>query len=175
MKRGHLFGQWRALLALFVLILTPAAALAQTFPQFTNFVVDQANVIPPAAERRLDSKLADLQRGTRHQLAIATVSDLQGYTIEDYSIRLAKTWGLGRRKYNDGVLLLVAPREHRVIIEVGRGLEATLTDARCARIIRELMVPRFRKQDFDGAISAGTDAIIAQLRSAAPLDTAGAT
>jgi uncharacterized protein len=156
-----------------VLLALPSVAHAQTLPKFTNFVVDQADVVPPAAQHRLDDQLADLQRRTKHQMAIATVRSLEGYSILDYSVRLARTWGVGRRKYDDGVLLLVAPRERKVRIEVGYGLEATLTDARCAKIIRELMLPRFAKQDLAGGIAAGTDAIIARLRSAAPLETPG--
>jgi uncharacterized protein len=162
----------RALLVL-LLILLPATAQAQTFPQFTNFVVDQANIIPAKLERQLDAKLADVQRRTRHQFAIATVSSLQGRPIVEYSVQLARAWGVGRRHYDDGVLLLVAPAERKVRIEVGYGLEATLTDARCAEIIRTLILPRFVEQDLAGGISAGADAIIGRLRSAAPLERSG--
>ncbi|WP_442679123.1 TPM domain-containing protein [Sphingomonas sp. ASY06-1R] len=160
--------------ALLLCALASSLAHAQAFPKFTNFVVDQANVIPLAAERELNSKLADLQRRTRHQLAIATVSSLEDHTILDYSVSLARAWGVGRRGYNDGVLILVAPNEHEVRIEVGYGLEATLTDPRCSEIIRTAMVPRFTKGDLPGGIAAGADAIIARLRSAAPLEKPGA-
>jgi uncharacterized protein len=161
---------WRhGLLALLLLIL-PAAAPAQTFPKFTNFVVDQADVIPPGAEARLDRELADLQRRTRHQLAIVTVTSLEGRDISDYTLRLARAWGVGRRHYDDGVVLLVAPNEHKVRIEVGYGLEATLTDPRCAEIIRDRILPRFKSQDMPGGIAAGADAIIARLNAAAPLE-----
>lgn len=170
------WGVWRqGLLALLLATVSAGAAPAQTFPKFTNFVVDQAEIVPESAERALDRKLADLQRRTRHHLAIATVSSLQGYAINDYSIRLARKWGLGRRHFDDGVLLLVAPNEHRVRIEVGYGLEATLTDPRCAEIIRTLILPRFKRQDYPGGIAAGTDAIIARLNAAAPLEKAKAS
>jgi len=162
---------WRqGLLALLLALLFPTAASAQAFPKFTNFVVDQANILPAEAERRLDHKLADLQRRTRHQLAIVTVSSLQGYEINDYANRLGRTWGVGRRHYDDGVLMVVAPNEHRVRIEVGYGLEATLTDPRCAEIIRDKILPRFKLQDLPGGITAGADAIIARLNGAAPLE-----
>ena len=166
---------WQGVLALLLAIQFPAVATAQTFPKFTNFVVDQAGIIPDAAEHSLDRKLSDLQRRTRHQLAIVTVSSLQGYEIADYSNRLGRTWGVGRRHFDDGVLLVVAPREHRVRIEVGYGLEATLTDPRCAEIIRNLILPHFKRQDFPGGIAAGTDAIIARLNVAAPLEKAKAS
>ena len=162
---------WRqGLVALLLALLCPGAAPAQTFPKFTNFVVDEANIIPAQAERRLDHKLAGLQRRTRHQLAIVTVSSLQGHDIADYANRLGRTWGVGRRHYDDGVLMVVAPTEHRVRIEVGYGLEATLTDPRCAEIIRDRILPYFRLQDFPGGITAGADAIIARLDLAAPLE-----
>ena len=163
-----------AVLAILLLLL-PAAAWAQTFPKFTNFVVDQADIIPPKAEAQLDRKPGELQRRTHHQLAIVTVSSLQGYDINDYSIRLARNWGVGRRHYDDGVLLIVAPNEHRVRIEVGYGLEATLTDPRCAEIVRDLILPRFKADDMPGGIAAGADAIIARLNSAAPLEKAKAS
>ena len=162
-------------LVLLFATLFPAVSTAQTFPKFTNFVVDQADIIPDDAERRLDRKLSDLQRRTRHQLAIVTVSSLQGYEIADYSNRMGRTWGVGRRHFDDGVLLVVAPHERRVRIEVGYGLEATLTDPRCAEIIRNLILPHFKRQDFPGGIAAGTDAIIARLNAAAPLEKAKAS
>jgi uncharacterized protein len=158
-----------------LLVLLPATAQAQTFPKFTNFVVDQADIIPAKIERQLDGKLADVQRRTRHQFAIATVSSLGGTPVLEYSVQLARTWRVGRRHYDDGVLLLVAPAEHKVRIEVGYGLEATLTDARCAEIIRTLILPRFAKQDLGGGIAAGADAIIGRLRSAAPLERPSAS
>jgi len=83
---------------------------------------------------------------------------------------LGRTWGVGRRHYDDGVLMVVAPNEHRVRIEVGYGLEATLTDPRCAEIIRDKILPRFKLQDLPGGITAGADAIIARLNGAAPLE-----
>lgn len=154
------------------MLFAPAAASAQTFPKFTNFVVDQASIIPDAAEQQLDRKLAVLQQHTRHQFAIVTVSSLGGYDINDYSNRLGRSWGVGRRHYDDGVLLVVAPNEHKVRIEVGYGLEATLTDPRCAEIIRDRILPRFRLNDMPGGIAAGADAIIARLNAAAPLEKA---
>lgn len=165
--------QWRALLVLLLCVLGTSPAYAQTFPKFTNFVVDQANILPAGTERQLNAKLAGLQRRTRHQLAIVTIPSLQGHAIEQYSVTLARRWGIGRAHYDDGVLLLVAPNERKVRIEVGYGLEATLTDPRCAEIIRNLMLPRFKKGDLPGGISAGADSIIARLMTAAPLESSG--
>jgi uncharacterized protein len=172
-RRGD--GMWVgilvAVLALLA-ILTPVAAPAQTFPKFTNFVVDQADIIPPAIESRLDRELGDLQRRTRHQLAIVTVNSLQGFKVEDYSLRLARTWAVGRKHYDDGVVILVAPNERKVRIEVGYGLEATLTDPRCAVIVHTVMLPAFTNGDYARGIVAGAHAIIARLNTAAPLEMA---
>lgn len=161
----HGWTMWRqAMLALLLLVLLPATAQADpAFPKFTNFVVDQAEVIPKGAEHQLNQKLATLQRRTQHQLVVATVASLQGYPINEFSLKLANSWGVGRRGYDDGVLLLVAPGERRVRIEVGYGLETTLTDLRCAAIIRDQILPRFRAGDISGGISAGADAIVARL------------
>jgi uncharacterized protein len=161
------------LLLMLAALLAPVTAHAQSFPKFTAFVVDQANIIPSADEARLNLTLADLQQRTRHQLVIATVPSLQGFAINDYSLRLAREWGIGRKRYNDGVLILVAPNERKVRIEVGYRLEATLTDPRCAAIIQDMMLPLFRRGDFSGGIAAGTRVIIARLNSAAPLEIAG--
>jgi uncharacterized protein len=159
---------WALIAALLALIATPT--FAQNFPKFSNFVVDQANILSPVDEARLNGKLGNLQRRTQHQLAIATIPSLQGYSIVDYGYRLGRAWGVGRRHYDDGVLLIVAPSERKVRIEVGYGLEATLTDPRCAEIIRDRILPHFRRQDLAGGISAGADAIIALLNNAAPLE-----
>jgi len=162
-----------ALLLALLVLLFPAAAPAQTFPQFTNFVVDRANIIPAATEAQLNRTLLALQHRTRHQLAIATVPSLEGHPIVEYSVGLARRWGVGRAHYDDGVLILVAPNERKARIEVGYGLEATLTDPRCAEIMRNLMVPAFARGDYAGGIVAGVRAVIARLDAAAPLETAG--
>lgn len=161
---------WLAALAT-ILVVSPLHG--QVFPKFANYVVDEANIIPAGTERELDRKLADLQRQTRHQLAVVTVPSLQGYAINDFSVRLARAWGIGRRKYDDGVLLLVAPAEHQVGIEVGYGLEAALTDPRCAEIIRSRILPHFKRGDFPRGVSAGAGAIMDRLKSAVPLESAG--
>ncbi|QKS01859.1 TPM domain-containing protein [Sphingomonas sp. CL5.1] len=145
------------------LIAMPAGA--QTFPKFTGFVVDDAGILPPQVQADLTQKLEALQRDTKRQLVVVTVKDLQGYPIEDYSNKLFRSWGVGLKDVNNGALFVIAPNDRKLRIEVGYGLEPFLTDALSSVIINNDVVPRFKAGDMPGGITAGTDAIIAQLRA----------
>lgn len=153
------------------MLVIAAPAAAQTFPKFTGLVVDAANVIPPDVEAALTAKLAALQKDTHRQLIVATIPDLQGYPLEDYGYRLGRSWGVGLRDVNNGIILFIAPNEpkgHRgPRIEVGYGLEPIITDALSHQIIFDAMIPRLKAtpEDIPGALTAGTDALIAQLRA----------
>lgn len=153
------------LLGMLVLLaaLWPAAAAAPNFPALSGRIVDQANIIPPATAAAVEPKLADLEQKSGIQLVVATVSSLQGEEIEPFANELFRYWQLGEKSKNNGVLLLVAPNEHRVRIEVGYGLEGTLTDALCSVIIANAMAPRFKTNDFGGGIERGVDDIITVL------------
>ncbi|MGB7419622.1 MAG: TPM domain-containing protein, partial [Erythrobacter sp.] len=137
---------------------------AQEFPALTGRVVDAANILPPHTEAELIAQLEALEAQSQRQLVVATIPDLQGYDISDYGYQLGREWGLGDAERNDGALLLVAPNERRVRIEVGYGLEGYLTDALSSLIIQNEIVPRFRDGDFPGGVVAGTDAIVQQLQ-----------
>lgn len=141
----------------------PLAAQPQ-FPALTGRVVDNAELLSPEAEARLTAKLEALESQSQRQLVVATIPDLQGYDIADYGYQLGRFWGLGDEARNDGALLLVAPNDRKVRIEVGYGLEGYLTDALSSLIIQNQILPAFRNGDFPGGIEAGTDAIIAQLQ-----------
>lgn len=154
---------WAVVFLLALLWALPAQA--QEFPKLTGRVVDAANLLPPAEEAALTQKLEALETASSRQLVVATVPDLQGYPIEDYGYRLGRAWGIGQEKANNGAILLVAPNERKVRIEVGYGLEPILTDALSSVIIQTQMLPRFREGDFPGGIMAGTDAVIAQLQA----------
>ncbi|HEY0959107.1 MAG TPA: TPM domain-containing protein [Novosphingobium sp.] len=158
--------QLQALLLAFFALVPSCAALAQQglqFPKLTGRVVDAANIIPPDAEARLDQKLAALETQSRRQLVIATIPDLQGYDIADYGYQLGRAWGIGDKGRNDGALLVVAPKERKLRIEVGYGLEGVLTDGLSSIIINQTIVPKFKAGDMAGGIEAGADAIITQL------------
>src|SRR5471032_3638209 len=139
------------------------AALAANFPALTGRVVDQANIIPASARADLETKLSDLESKSGIQLVVATVTSLEGQEIEPYANELFRTWKLGEKTKNNGVLLLVAPNEKRVRIEVGYGLEGTLTDALSKVIITNAITPRFKTGDFSGGIARGVDDIITVL------------
>ena len=138
-------------------------AFALNFPSLTGRVVDQANIIQVATRTAIEQKLADLEAKSGIQLVVATVTSLEGQEIEPYANQLFRNWKLGEKTKNNGVLLLVAPNERRVRIEVGYGLEGTLTDALSKVIIANAITPRFKAGDFSGGISRGVDDIITVL------------
>ena len=152
--------------ALAFLLVLVVSALAQTltFPQLTGRVVDAANILSPAAREQLDAKLKAHDDKTSDQVVVATVPSLQGTSIEDYANQLFRNWKLGQAKTNNGALILVAPNERKVRIEVGYGLEGTLTDAVSKMIIQAAIAPKFKQGDFAGGLTAGADAVIATLQ-----------
>ena len=153
----------RLVAAAAALLLTLVGALALTFPQLTGRIVDQANIISEDARRVIEPKLADLEARSGIQLVVATINSLEGQEIEPYANELFRTWKLGEKAKNNGVLLLVAPKERRVRIEVGYGLEGTLTDALAKVIITNAITPRFKTGEFSDGISRGVDDIITVL------------
>jgi len=166
----------RLCLALFVL-LCATMAHAQSFPKLTGRVVDQAHLLSAADEAALSRRLAVLEEQSSRQLVVVTLPDLQGYDIADYGYQLGRHWGIGQSgaaggEKDNGALLIVAPNERKVRIEVGYGLEGILTDALSSLIIQQDILPRFRDGDYPGGIAAGTDALINQL--ALPEDEARA-
>jgi uncharacterized protein len=155
-------GRMSACLALTLLALL-SAALAINFPALTGRVVDQANIIPADSRGAIEAKLADLEAKSGIQLVVATVTSLEGQEIEPYANELFRAWKLGEKTKNNGVLLLVAPNERRVRIEVGYGLEGTLTDALSQVIIANAIAPRLKTGDYAGGITRGVDDIITVL------------
>src|SRR5664279_380592 len=156
-------GGSRLAIVLIALVCTIATAFTLTLPALSGRIVDQANIIPAATRGVIEQKLADLEAKSGIQLVVATVASLEGQEIEPYANELFRNWKLGEKTKNNGVLLLVAPNEHRVRIEVGYGLEGTLTDALSKVIITNAITPRFKTGDFSGGISRGVDDIITVL------------
>lgn len=145
------------------LVFAATVAAALTFPALSGRVVDQADILSPATKAALEAKLAELEDRSGIQLVVATVISLEGEEIESYANDLFRTWGLGEEEGNNGVLLLVAPNERRVRIEVGYGLEGTLTDALSKVIITNAITPRFKAGDFSDGVTRGVDDIITVL------------
>jgi len=146
----------------FLFLLTPAWS-APKFPALTGRVVDDANILSSATKADLDGKLAGLERKTSRQLVVVTVSSLQGYEISDYGYQLGRSWGIGQKGLNNGLLFIVAPKEHKTRIEVGYGLEPIVTDAFSSVVIQTQVLPKFRSGDFNGGVQAGANALIQQL------------
>src|SRR5829696_9890309 len=162
-RSGALPAMTRLLALCVVLALAAGIALALTFPPLSGRIVDQANIIPQQTREALEPKLAELEEKSGIQLVVATVNTLEGQEIEPYANELFRFWKLGEKNKNNGVLLLVAPKERRVRIEVGYGLEGTLTDALSAVIIANAITPRFKTGDYGGGITRGVDDIITVL------------
>ncbi len=129
-------------------------------PPLTGRVVDQTGTLSAGDIDTLTQKLKNLEARKGSQVAVLIVPTTQPETIEQFSIRVAEAWKIGRRKIDDGALLVVAKNDHKLRIEVGYGLEGALTDVTARRIIDEVIVPHFRSGDFAGGISAGVDRII---------------
>ena len=142
----------------------PASSDGLQFPALTGPVVDQANVIPDDEEARLSQKLVALKTQSQRQLQVVTVASLQDYEISDYANRLFRAWQLGDKSRNDGVMLLIAPQERRMRIEVGYGMEPIVTDGFSFLVINKIITPKFKVGDLPGGIEAGTDALITQMQ-----------
>lgn len=153
-----------ALLAAFA-IAAPAAA--ETFPSLTGRVVDAADILDPRTRSAIATMLTTLEEKTTDQFVVATVTSLQGQSIEVYANRLANRWAIGQKDRNNGVLLLVAPSERKVRIEVGHGLENTLTNAIAQEIIDHTIVPRLHAGDIAGGVAHGVGDIVAVLTGGA--------
>jgi uncharacterized protein len=125
------------------------------FPQLTGRVVDEAGLLSPADREALAEELQKLDVETTNQVVIYTTTSLQGYTIEDFGYQLGRTWQIGQKGKDNGVLLIVAPNQRQVRIEVGYGLEPRLTDLACKLIIENSILPAFRRGDYPGGIKAG--------------------
>lgn len=150
-----------------VLGLAAVAVAELPVPKLERRVTDQAGLLTTDAARRIEASLAQLESDTGAQVAVLTVPSLRGEPLADYSMRVAEAWQLGRGKQDDGVLLLVARDERRIRIEVGYGLEATLTDLECGRIIDNVLRPAFRGGDFAGGIERAVDVIGGEIRGTA--------
>ncbi len=126
-------------------------------------MVDDAHILSPATKTSLEGKLADLEQKSTIQLVVATIPSLDGQDVETYANTLFRHWNLGQAQKNNGVLFVIAPSDHKMRIEVGYGLEATLTDATSKLIIANAAAPRFKKGDYDGGVTRAVEDIVTAL------------
>lgn len=151
------------LMAAFLALPLAAGAQRADVPFLTGRVVDDAEILKPETRRRLTGVLRQHEEKTGNQIAVLTVPTIHGESVEEYAVRVFEQWKLGQKGKDNGVLVVVVPQDRRMRIEVGYGLEGTLTDAHASRIIRNLMTPRFKEGDHNGGVEQGVNAIVAQL------------
>ena len=146
--------------ALTVVTLTIGAmAAGKDVPYLAGHVNDTAGLLQQSDKDRLEGKLVELEKATGAQVAVLTVPSLDGEVLEEFALRVAETWKLGRKDVDDGVLFLIARDDRKMRLEVGYGLEPKLTDALTKRILDNLVRPHFKSGNFAGGIEAGVDAI----------------
>lgn len=142
-----------------ILILSSSQVLAQiSYPEPRGYVNDFANIISDDVEQKMELRLRDYETKTTNEIAVVTVASLEGLSIENYTIGLAEKWGVGKKAKDNGVVLLVAPNERKVRIEVGYGLEPVLTDSRSQQII-DAMTPYFKESKYSQGIELGAQKI----------------
>jgi uncharacterized protein len=135
-----------------------------TFPALTGRVVDNAHILDPAVIQQLDNQIGAHEQESSDQIVVVTVPDLHDLPIEEFGYKLGRAWAIGQKKKNNGVLLIIAPKEHRARIEVGYGLEGVLTDAASSVIINRLITPEFKKGDYNKGVMQGVQGIIDTIR-----------
>jgi len=146
------------------LLLAIGAAVAETdVPYLTGRVVDNAEVLKPATRERIAALSKAHEDKTTNQVVVLTIPTLGGESVEEFANRVFQSWKLGQKGKDNGVLVVVAPQDRKMRIEVGYGLEGTLPDVTASRIIRNVMTPAFRANDFDKGVGEGVAAIVATL------------
>jgi uncharacterized protein len=145
---------------LVILLIGAVSFAAPNFPALTGRVVDGAHILSAQAVSGLEQKLAAYEKDTSNQMVVATIASLEGIEIEEYGYQLGRTWQIGHKDKNNGVLFLIAPNEKKVRIEVGYGLEGELTDITSNTIIENIILPEFKKGQLEQGIIQGTEAIL---------------
>jgi uncharacterized protein len=169
-------GLWRLLLAAILLALASTAAAEEvpTPPPPERWVTDRAGMLSAAARTRLDAKLEAYERQSGHQVVVFIGDTIGSTPLDDFAVRTFKAWQLGQKGKDDGLLVLVLAKDRKMAIEVGYGLEAQVPDAMASRIISDVMAPKLRAGDADGAIEAGVSAILQSIEGKPFQETPGA-
>jgi uncharacterized protein len=154
---------WAKGILLSLILVSVSSFGAFEVPKLTGRVLDQASLINPATEQRINQLLAGHEQASSNQIVVATFKDLQGYSIEQAGVDMGRAWGVGQKEADNGIVLILAEKERKVRIEVGYGLEGLMTDAVSASIVQQIMLPMFKKGDFSGGLLAGTEAIVVAL------------
>jgi uncharacterized protein len=156
-------------------LLTAMTAAALDVPYLSGRVNDHAEVLNEGTRKSITERIKAHEDRTGDQIAVLTVPTLEGENIEEYAVKVFESWKLGKKGRDNGVLIIVAPKDRRMRIEVGYGLEGTLTDLAAGRIVRNVMTPRFKARDYNGGIDAGVQAVLDLLeKGVAPSSEGGA-
>lgn len=153
----------QTLLLVLAMLCCCSICAAAEVPPYAGFITDAARIISDETKNNLQEMLSSHEAQTGNQIAVLTTPSLDGDTIEAYAVKVFEIWQLGQKDKDNGVLIVIAPNERLVRIEVGYGLEGTLTDATAGRIIQQVMLPSFKAGDFNGGISAGVSAVVGEL------------
>ncbi|HJQ35869.1 MAG TPA: TPM domain-containing protein [Thermoanaerobaculia bacterium] len=132
-------------------------------PAPDHYFTDRANLVTPQQASQLEQKLSQFEQQSGAQFIIYVLPSLEGDALEDFTVRAARQWAVGQKKYNNGLVLFVFAQEKKIRVEVGYGLEGSITDAFSSRVIRDVMAPRFQANDFFGGLNAAADAVIAKV------------
>jgi uncharacterized protein len=143
--------------------LISTASAEPNYPSYTGYVNDYAGVLDSSWKSRIEELISNVESTTTCEIAVAVVKSLEGVTIEEYAVKLFEKWGVGKKKEDNGVLLLVAIDDHKLRIEVGYGLEGTITDLEAGNIINDVIVPKFKQNDYNTGIYDGVVAIVNQI------------
>jgi len=152
------------LLLWFLIIFAPLSVSALTVPPLTGRVVDNGALLSPGAIELLEKNLAAFEANESTQIVVLTINSLEGESLEDFSLRVAEQWGIGQKGKDNGALLFISRNDRKIRIEVGYGLEGSLTDLTAGQIIRNIISPRFRNGDFDHGVIEGVSAMINAVR-----------
>lgn len=163
----------RLLLLSVPLLAAAPAASDSSWPAPRGAVNDFAGILRPQTVRVLEGLFAELERKTGAEIAVAVLSDLRGLDVESAAVELFETWGIGRKGRDDGVLLLVAPAERKVRLEVGYGLESVIPDGLAGEILRRHALPAFREGDFDSGVLRAGAAVAARIAESAGVTLSG--
>lgn len=163
------------IIAIALLVLGGATALALEVPYLSGHINDTAHMLSQETVLELERMLTAYEDSTKNQIVLLTITSLDGESLEDYSLRVAETWKLGQKGVDNGILLLIAKDDRKLRIEVGYGLEASVTDAVSSGIINGIITPRFKQGDFEAGIRDGLVALIQAADGTLSLDTLEAT
>lgn len=155
---------YRLTIAVFLFALAPVLRALEVPPPPTRWLTDAAGILSTTEAARLDSKLENFEQQSGAQFIIYTFPSLEGESVEDFTIRCVEKWKVGQKKYDNGLVLFVFVQEKKVRVEVGYGLEGTMTDAFSSRVIREYIAPHFQQGNYGQGLIAASDAIIAKIR-----------